>query len=140
MTRLLLLSIVPPLLLTACESGDAGPQPGPDSESPTISREAFVSVYVDLRMAALRNPETEVTRAERERILEAHGVSSEELLQFVETRSREDPRGMQEIWAEIQDRIRQAREEAGTVDLSGGDNEAGDDGDDGDGGGDGDGG
>lgn len=117
MTRRFSVLLAVPILLIACDGGDDGPapgEPGADSRDTTLSREAFVSVYVDLRMAALRDPETELPPPERERILADHGVTSEELLRFVEVQSRDDPRAMQEIWAEVQDRIRQAREEAGT--------------------------
>ncbi|MFP3948431.1 MAG: hypothetical protein ACLFWG_06855, partial [Longimicrobiales bacterium] len=103
-----LLHLLLPLVVGAC-GGEAEDAAAPE---PTVSREAFISTYVDLRMAALRRPDTEITRGERERILEEHGVSSGELLRFVEVLSRDDPRAMQEVWAEIQDRVRRAREES----------------------------
>lgn len=106
MRPLLYLFLAVPLLVTGC--GSESTEPAED----TISREVFITAYVDLRMAALRNPEEELAPTERERILESHGVTSDELLRFVEVHSRDDPRVMQEIWAEVQDRIRRAREEA----------------------------
>ncbi|MDX1566375.1 MAG: hypothetical protein R3223_01160 [Longimicrobiales bacterium] len=114
--RVLLPLVLGSLLLVL---GACGGEPTDDAPEPTISREAFVSTYVDLRMAALRSPETEITPEERSRILEEHGVTSEELLRFVEVLSRDDPRAMQEIWAEVQDRIQQAREEAVREDVGG---------------------
>jgi len=105
---LYLLFLAVSLLLVAC----GGESSEPDLAEEMISREVFITAYVDLRMAALRNSEEELAPTERERILESHGVTSDELLRFVEVHSRDDPRVMQEIWAEVQDRIRRAREEA----------------------------
>lgn len=120
--RFRLLSVLLPLVLgsLALVLGACGGEPTEDDvPEPTIAREAFVSTYVDLRMAALRNPEAEITAEERDRILEEHGVSSEELLRFVEVLSRDDPRAMQEVWTEVQDRIRQAREGAVREEMGG---------------------
>lgn len=103
-----------PLLAAGCGEGAEEVDPA----ERTISREAFVSAYVDLRMAALRNPDSGITPEARERILDAHGITPEDLLHFVEVHGSRDPEMIQDVWTEVQDRIRQAREDAVTEDGS----------------------
>lgn len=69
-----------------------------------IDRETFVESYVALRIAALERPESELSEVRRDSILEAHGVTEEDLLAFAETYGG-DVATMNEIWAEIQARL-----------------------------------
>lgn len=94
------------LTISACGGSEEGASPPPE----IIARETFIAAYVDLRMAALRDT-AGISTVERERILRSHGISPEELLRFAEVYG-EDPGALQEVWSDIQDRIREAREEA----------------------------
>lgn len=69
-----------------------------------IDRETFVETYVGLRIAALAQPEGELPEARRDSVLEAHGVTGEELLAFAEAHG-DDVATMNEIWAEVQARL-----------------------------------
>ena len=78
------------------DPGDAGAGP--------ISRSVFVSTYVDLRLAALRHPDREITREERARVLREHGVTEEQLLGFVDAHYR-DAEYMEGVWDEVEGRL-----------------------------------
>lgn len=77
-----------------------------DSSRPrgVIDRETFVESYVALRIAALERPGSELPEARRDSVLEAHGVTEEELLAFAEAYG-DDVATMDAIWAEIQARL-----------------------------------
>jgi len=70
----------------------------------TISRETFVQVYVELRVAALDRDDATLAAADRERILSSHGVTGEDLLNFAEVHSQ-DPAFMRAVWSEIEERL-----------------------------------
>lgn len=96
------------LALTISACGGSEEESSPPSE--IIAPETFISAYVDLRMTALRDT-AGISTVERERILRIHGVTPADLLRFAEVYG-EDPGALQEVWSDIQDRIREAREEA----------------------------
>lgn len=87
---------------------------GAEEEAPAspeiIPRETFVSAYVDLRMAALRDT-AGISTEERESILRGHGITPSDLVRFVDVYG-EDPGALQEVWSDVQVRIREAREAA----------------------------
>jgi hypothetical protein len=92
------------LLFGACSRESAG---GPDED--TISREAFVQAYVDLRAAALADPRVTISLEERDRILRDAGLTEEDLLRFAEVHGP-DVQLMKEVWEEV-DTLIQARRE-----------------------------
>lgn len=91
-----------PTLGSAACAGD-GADPGPGAEE-LISRETFVSTYVDLRVAALRNPDGEIEPGERARLLREHGVTEEQLLRFVEGHFQ-DAGYMEAVWDDVESRL-----------------------------------
>lgn len=95
MLRLVLPAVVP-TLLGACE-----PQ-APEVDA--ISRETFVAAYVDLRKASLEGLGGPIDAAERERVLQEHGVEEDDLLRFAEVHG-DDPGFMREVWEEIELRL-----------------------------------
>jgi hypothetical protein len=92
------------LLVGACSRESAGV---PSEE--TISREAFVQAYVDLRAAALANTRVTISLEERDRILREAGLTEEDLLKFVEVRGT-DVQLMKEIWEEVDSLIQVLRD------------------------------
>jgi len=85
-----------------CGPGDPDPR-----IAATIPRETFVQAYVELRVAALRNPEQRLPLQVRQRILDRIGVTEEELLTFAEVWG-EDFDYMRGVWGEV-DSIMRAR-------------------------------
>lgn len=83
------------VVVPACEDGGAEPR------DQGIEREVFVATYVDLRRAALRNGPEPITPEARARVLERHGVTSEELLEFVEIHGR-DLEYMEAVWDTVE--------------------------------------
>ena len=69
-------------------------------------------MYLDLRVAALRSPGLEITIAERDRILQDHQVTEEDLFGFIEVWG-EDPAFMEGIWAEVSARLQEKPYEPG---------------------------
>ena len=88
--------------LAAC-AGERTPET-PD----TISRDAFVGTYVELRMAALRSPDGRVDPSHRDEILAAAGVTDADMLEFVDVNARR-VQLMVEVWGEIDDTMRVLR-------------------------------
>ncbi len=80
-----------------------------------ISREAFISAYVELRVATLRTQEEELPLGERNRILEEHGLAEDDMLSFVEMRGQ-DVQFMRRLWEEI-DSIIAAGRDSGAPDA-----------------------
>ena len=83
--------------------GEQAPEP-----SGTITRDAFVGTYVELRMAAVQSPDGRVTSAAKEEILEARGITEADLLEFA---AAHGPRVqfMADVWGEIDDTLRALR-------------------------------
>ncbi len=86
------------LALTLCWSCSGGTT---DVSEDTVGRETFIRVYVDLRAAALTLEETDTGLEVRDSILAAHGVTGEDLLEFVDTHG-ERVEFMSEIWSEVE--------------------------------------
>lgn len=84
--------------LTLCWSCSAGTTDVPED---TVGREAFIQVYVDLRAAALSLGTTDTGFDVRDSILAAHGVTGEDLLEFVDTHG-ERVEFMSGIWSEVE--------------------------------------
>ena len=99
----------------ACSSGQ-----GPES-SEVIDRGVFIATYVDLRMSTLRQGVDQIPTVDRDRILAEHGVSEQDLLDFVEIRGHQ-PEFMQPVWDTIEARI--DRERLGTGAIQGPDPDA----------------
>jgi len=95
--RIRLSSLLPFAFLSfaACSSG--GPAGG-DTE--VISRETFIQAYVELRVAALKSQDEELSLDDRDRILTDLGLEEEDLLHFVEARGR-DVQFMRRVWEEV---------------------------------------
>jgi len=81
--------------------GACGPS---EPERPTIDREVFIAVLVDLRMAALGTPDASLPPQERARILSDHELTEEELVTFAEVHG-DDPDYMVEVWREVEARM-----------------------------------
>jgi hypothetical protein len=97
-----ILGIFPTLMLAvACTSGG----PGGASED-VIARQTFVDVYVQLRIAALKDPTEDLPLEERDRILQEAGVSEEDLIRFIEVRGGE-VQFMRQLWEEVDSLIRE---------------------------------
>ncbi|MEZ4414251.1 MAG: hypothetical protein R3E10_00700 [Gemmatimonadota bacterium] len=98
------LGMLGPLALAgACDSS------GPGDPSDAIPVDVFIDTYVDLRIADLQTPGNEIIPADRERILAEHGVTSEDLLEFVETHGRDVPY-IAEVWDSVEVRFRRKRD------------------------------
>ena len=97
----------------AAESASAGATTGEATTGPTVSREAFIETYVALRYQAVQSPANELPPRERDRILEEHGVTEDELLAFVEAHG-DDPTYMESVWSEVESRM-DALQEPGRV-------------------------
>lgn len=90
-----LLLVVVTLLLVGC---------GDDASPGTMDREAFVEVWVALRAAAVGSDDGVLPPGERERILDAHGASADELAAFVDAHG-DDVEFMDELWREVLDSL-----------------------------------
>jgi hypothetical protein len=93
------------LALASC-GGDTGPV-----ASDVIDRQTFVDTYVDLRLAAVQAPDFRVPSAERDQILQRHGVSAEDLVRFADAYGR-DLELMNEVWSEIEARVQESSGDA----------------------------
>ena len=90
-------------ILFAC----GGEAPAPEAGD-TISREAFMDTYVELRQRALRSPDGRISPSARDEVLEAKGVTEADLMEFVDAYGERVP-FMVEVWAEIDDSLRSLR-------------------------------
>ena len=87
------------LALAGCDLGF----PSSEGEA-SVDRETFITVYVDLRLAALAWESARVPEAERDRILAEHGVTEDDLREFIEVHGRNVP-FMTDVWHEIDARL-----------------------------------
>jgi len=83
-------------LLTACF--------GADRDQSTIDAETFIATYVDLRAAALRSPDRQISDSERERVMAERGVTEEDLLRFADVHGR-DVTFMRDLWDDVEQRL-----------------------------------
>ena len=81
------------------------PACGPAAEE-VMTWQEFVDVYVDLRAAELRAPETVITEARRDSVLSARGVTDEDLLAFAE-RHGDNVTFMEGVWGAVENRMAQ---------------------------------
>ncbi|MFC1575050.1 hypothetical protein ACFL5A_00185 [Gemmatimonadota bacterium] len=92
----------------ACLAGaGCSPDESPPGAEDTITREAFVEAYVELRVAGLTTIDQEIPLAERDRILAEQGLTDQDLLRFIEVWGQ-DAALMEELWKELDDRLREA--------------------------------
>lgn len=91
----------------ACDFGSTG------SSIEIQARERFINVYVDMRILSLRMRTLEISDTVKDSILRTHGVTEDELLNFVETHGT-DVGFMREVWNDIETRISEEREEDAT--------------------------
>lgn len=99
---ILLLLLCVPSLLGACTSGES-------VREQAISRDRFIAVNVALRQI---DPEGPKASERRDEVLREHGVTTEQLREFVERRENR-PGELAEIWEEIArrtDRVRDLEE------------------------------
>ncbi len=89
---------------SSCTTENAGPE-----DSPTISREAFVEAYVQLRVETLRAPREKLPLEERDELLATLGLQDEDLLRFVEVWGR-DVQFMRRVWEEVDSILQSMRE------------------------------
>lgn len=90
------------ILLAAC--GNATKEPGPAS---TMDAQAFVAVYVDLRLADIHSTRPEEFEAAKQKVLTQHDVTADDLLEFVQRHGR-DAEFMAAVWAAIEKRLAEA--------------------------------
>jgi len=83
-------------VLLACGTGPSGPEP--------IAREAFIDTYVDLRMGAEGPSREGFEGADRQAVFERHGVSKEDMTDFVEFWGT-DVKFMHALWTDIRMRL-----------------------------------
>lgn len=86
-------------LLAACGGGSA-----PEVPEGTITRDQFMTAWIDLRFAALEAGVPEPTPEARDSVLAAHDLTAADLFQFVEAYGR-DVAFMRTLWEEIEDSI-----------------------------------
>ena len=79
---------------TGCGGGEEVP-PG------TLDRDTFVEIMVELRMAALEQPDAALAPTDRARILQDHDVTEDDLIAFARVHG-DDPSFMAEVWREIE--------------------------------------
>ena len=94
-----------------------GPSNQDSPEQQTISSDAFIEAYYQLRIKALRlGPERTIDVQTRDSILSEQGVTAEDLESFVQVWG-ENGEVMQEVWAKVDSLVRQARVEASDDDY-----------------------
>ena len=75
-----------------------------DKKSEAIDREVFVGVYSDPRIAAVETDSGSISLAGRDSILDAFGVTQEDLVIFLEAHV-EDLEFMRDVWNDIELRM-----------------------------------
>jgi hypothetical protein len=75
-----------------------------DKKSEVIDREVFVGVYSDLRIAAVETDSGSISFSGRDSILDAFGVTEEDLTIFLEGHV-EDLEFMRDVWNDIELRM-----------------------------------
>jgi hypothetical protein len=88
------------LILAALSPLACSPTVPSEPEADTISRELFISAYVELRVAALQAPGQELTLAARDRALASVEVTENQVLGFVEAHGKDVP-FMRRLWEEV---------------------------------------
>ena len=86
------------LLFSGCQGAE------PAAAEDVIERETFIATYVDLRRAALDAPEGRIDQPRMLAVLEVHGVTEEDLLEFAEVHGR-DVAYMASVWAEVEKQL-----------------------------------
>ncbi len=105
-------AVLPMLLGATLALGGCGTGTTPDTAE-TISPHDFVSTYVDLRLAVLNTGETtELTDSARAAILKHHGVTEDDLLDFVNVHGK-DPAFMKAVWDSVEVSLSATRPDAG---------------------------
>jgi hypothetical protein len=107
----LLGAVLAAVLVPAACTGDAAAPQG----TSTVDRETFISTYVALRTAAIRNEGHEVEEGERASILARGGISEEDLMGFVDAHGT-DVAFMRGVWDEVEARLDAVRVLPGTDD------------------------
>jgi hypothetical protein len=72
--------------------------------SQTIDSDKFIEVYVDLRRASAEGDSTSDFDSKKQEILDKHGLSAQDLLDYIEKNSA-DLRKMTTIWDTIHQRL-----------------------------------
>lgn len=88
-------------IAAACGCGLFPPEPQAESG---IDRQTFIEVYVALRSADMHSMEAAEFEARKADIMAEHGVTPEQLLEFVE-RHGHDVRFMADVWKDVQARM-----------------------------------
>jgi len=87
-------------LVTAAAAGCS--RTGSEGEAAQlISRDRFVAAYVELRLAALRDPRGEIDATERDRILSELDLTADDLLRFAD-RHGTNPELMSAVWDSVE--------------------------------------
>ena len=73
----------------------------PVANGTMIDRDTFVTVFVDLRLAAVESEDFVVTDSERDQILLSHGIDGESLLVFADVHGT-DVEFMRDVWNEVE--------------------------------------
>lgn len=84
---------------------------GGSERANVIDRETFIETYVDLRISALDTDSARLTDNDRETILARHGVSEDDLVEFVEAYASE-LEFMRDVWNEVEVRMDRTPEPA----------------------------
>ena len=81
---------------TAC-GGNTNPIANPD----VIDRDTFITVFVDLRLAAVESEDFVITDSARDQILSSHGIDSESLVLFADVYGS-DVEFMRDVWNDVE--------------------------------------
>lgn len=84
---------------------------GGSERTDVIDRETFIETYVDLRISALDTDSARLAADDRETILARHGVSEDDLVEFVEAYASE-LEFMRDVWNEVEVRMDRTPERA----------------------------
>lgn len=77
---------------------------GPSTPEGVIDEETFIETYVALRIAAFDTDSSRIAAGDRDAILEARGVTEDDLMAFVRAHGAE-LEYMREVWNEIEVRM-----------------------------------